>query len=605
MKQKGRFLIPLNSSKIKKKGVYGFDVETIRKADNKFLMGSIVGEDFKYVSWDKDNFRKNLLSKKFKNKSIFATNLMFDFCATFSIDEILNTDMFYYLMHNKSSNFVFIKYLPYNITFLDTMNFFPASVKTLGEKLNLEKLEYPEILNQIESIKDIIHPEQIKQIEEYNIRDSEITYKWINWLQNVSNIMGANMRYTLASTSMDLFKRKYLKSIIRQPPKKILSEMYNAYYGGRTETIVRGYDKKNYNYYDINACYPSVMRKPLPDLNTLKITQKGNMNLIDLYEGISKVKLKIPYLSIPYLPYREGDKLLFPYGEISGWYNHFELRKALDLNYEILDIKDTIYFTDVENYLKDYTEDMFNNRIEDFINELIYKLFGNSIYGKFAQRLDMEKTQIFKLDEFDFDNEENKKLLRTGKIFLNDLFLYISKQNNFYASFILPIISLYITSYARDLLYDSFIKNNENNVLYFDTDSCITSKEITVNKELGGIKKEHDIRELILVKPKQYYLRNNKDEEIIRFKGVPLKKLNRETFINILSEKEYNYTRLVKFKEALKRNLEYKDENNITKDLIINSEINVNKKFNLNDNKRLWFGDFNLNNFEISEPIKI
>ena len=358
-----RLLNPLNPSKIKKKKLFGFDVETIPKKDNKFLMGSIIGEDFKFVSWNKNKLKDKLLSKFFKNKTIVATNLMFDFCSCFSVDELLDKKKFSYLMHNKSSGFIFIKYIPYNIHFIDTFNFFPVSVKVLGEKIKYPKLKFPKILKEINSINDIAHPDIIKEIEEYNIRDSEITYKWMVWFQYITNQMGANLRYTIASSAMDLFKRKYLKSPICQPKKEFILNMYNAYYGGRTETIYRGLDIKDYNYYDINSAYVSVMRKELPDINTIKFKKRGNMHIIDMYNGISEVSLKVNDMLIPYLPFRNDEKkLLFPIGKFEGWYNHFELKKAVDMGYEILNIKKSIYFTDTEDYLKNIHAEV--NKIE-------------------------------------------------------------------------------------------------------------------------------------------------------------------------------------------------------------------------------------------------
>lgn len=584
--------MPLRSN-IKIKKIFGFDTETVRKADNKFLMGSIVGENFKYVSWDREKFRKKLLSKQFKDQTIFATNLVFDFCSCFSIKELLDTTKFNYLMHNKSSNFVYVKYIPYNITFLDTLNFFPVSVETLGKNLKCEKLKYPESLNRIKSIKDINGIEEIKEIEDYNIRDSEISYKFAVWIQKILNDIGGNMRYTIASSSMDLFKRKYLKNPIKQPSEEVIRNMYKAYYGGRVETIWRGMTTEKFNYYDINSCYVSVMRKNLPDLNSIKVKQKGNINIIDMYEGISHVSLKVNDLSIPYLPYRTDDKLIFPIGKFSGWYNNFELKNALDMGYEITDIKETIYFTDYENYLIDYADDLYGLRLEDTINQLIYKLLGNSLYGKFAQKIDMDKTSIFHIDDINLDDEVNKELIKDSKIFMNDFFIYAKKQNKFYSTFILPIISLYITSYARDLLYNTFIKNNENDIFYFDTDSGITKKEIKVSKELGGVKKEHIIKEMILVKPKQYYLKNYDNQDIITFKGVPQLNLNSDKFKQIINTGEYEYNKIVKIKECMRRNLK------------INSEISIKKTFTIDDNKRVWDNDFSLNDFEISKPIKI
>ena len=98
---------------------------------------------------------------------------------------------------------------------------------------------------------------------------------------------------------------------------------------------------------------------------------------------------------------------------------------------------------------------------------------------------------------------------------------------------------------------------------------------------------------MLLVKPKQYFLRDKFNKDIIKFKGVPHKNLNLDVFKIILDTKKYEYNRIVKFKEGLRRNL------------IINSEIKVPKNFDIEDNKRLWENKFNVNNFEISKPIKL
>lgn len=600
-----RMLNPLKKSNIKIKELFGFDIETIPKKDNEFLMGSIVGEDYKFISWNKDKLKKKILSYIFKNKVMVATNLGFDICSIFSVKELLDKDKFDFLLQNKGSGFIYIRYIPYNILFIDTFNFYPVSVKTLGEKLGLPKFKFPKIINEINNISDIKHPDYVKQIEEYNLRDSEISYKWLSWFQDITNKMGGNMKKTIASSALDLFKRKYLNGPIAQPKKELLLHMYSGYYGGRTETFFKGlYNLDNFsdklNYYDINSCYVSVMRKEFPDINTIKFKSKGNLTLIDLYNGMSKIKLKSPDTNIPYIPHKFGiekqKKLLFPIGNFEGWYNHFEIKKALDMGYEILDIGKCIYFTDIEYYLLDYAEEMYNERMEDTINQLMYKLYGNSLYGKFGQRFDMENKIIYNIDDYDFDTKEHIELEKKGKVFFNDFYVYVNEKNNFYGTFIMPIISLYTTSYARNLLYDSFVKNNENNIMYMDTDSGITTKKIKISKDLGGIKKEHDITKMILVKPKNYFIENNKGKNIFRFKGIPNKFFieNPKLFSKILDEKQFKFDRFVKFKEGLRRNLK---PNSIIK--------NYTKKFNFEDNKRKWNKPFSLDYFIGSEPIKI
>ena len=88
-------------------------------------------------------------------------------------------------------------------------------------------------------------------LEKYNIRDSYITYKFAEFLQNNFNKIGGNLKFTIASSSMSLYRKKYLKYWILQPPKEIIKQQINGFYGGRTEAFERGYIEDK-NYYDIN-----------------------------------------------------------------------------------------------------------------------------------------------------------------------------------------------------------------------------------------------------------------------------------------------------------------------------------------------------------------
>ena len=45
------------------------------------------------------------------------------------------------------------------------------------------------------------------ELEKYNIRDSYISFKFMEFLQNNFNKLGVNVKYTVASTSMSLFKK--------------------------------------------------------------------------------------------------------------------------------------------------------------------------------------------------------------------------------------------------------------------------------------------------------------------------------------------------------------------------------------------------------------
>lgn len=613
-----RFYMKPTNEKLVKKKIYAFDIETYGKY-NEFVMGSVVGNNEKYVFWNKKEMQDFILKGKVLRSSIlFATNLGFDFLALFSTYDTLKN----FTIMLRGSNFISVKYkYPNNssLTFLDTLNFLRFGVKNLGKIMGIEKLPQPKFLGKLPKTK-----KQYEELEKYNIRDSFITYKFGEFLQNNFNNIGANIKYTVASTSKSLFTNKYLKTWIRQPDKKYILEMFKAYYGGRTEAFYRG-EIKNCYLYDINSLYPYVMQKyEFPNPNYMKVTNNPDLSLIKKYDGISYCRIETPLdnkkLFIPLLPYRAERKLIFANGLFNAYHSHAELRKALELGYHIIPIR-SIYYTKNFNPFKNFVTDLYNERMKfknnNSIVEIIYKILLNSLYGKFAQRLEMMEI-LFK------DNPEHRKKLSevffTNKIcYYNDIPLrykvegiderIVKKINDIehyvdfkmfyvtdldcikYPKFINPILSLYITSFARLELYKHFenVYNKNQIVYYCDTDSIITKAKLKTGNKLGELKKEYDIKKGIIVKPKFYYLKTKKND-IFKIKG--LMNINSyDDFYDIIKTQKYNYTKFSKFKETFRRKIKF------------NEKIDINKYVDLEDDKRIWKNNFNPKKLEKSQPI--
>lgn len=645
--------------KIQPYNIFGFDIETYGKY-NKFLMGSIVNGSNNYVFWDKDDMINFILTSHiFRGKAlIFATNLGFDFLSLFG--DKLGDYNFEFLI--RGSSFLNIKLTlksGHVINFRDTMNFFKGSVAYIGKKiLGLEKLPKPKCLgkkpkNKIER----------KELEVYNIRDSYITYKFSEFLQKSFNDLGTNMKYTIASTSMSLFQNKYLDSHMFQPKKEIIDFMFKAYYGGRTECINRG-KITNRNYYDINSLYPYVMCKkkyPHPNyINHIKfkwseLNYRGNdiekillsknsknngLDLIKNYEGISyclincKFDLKIleskgleGLENYPIIPFRDEfrGKLTFPLGYIETYQTHLELRKAISLGYDVTVIE-SYYYTKTFNPFENFVNDLYNKRLEEKAKksplQMVYKILLNSLYGKFAQKMEHteviinnseeNKERILKAIRINYDREKHNQNERykidlidecklthdTGEIISPQIYYLTDKEKKYIPKFINPILSIYITSYARLELYNLIEESIYNGFLpdYFDTDSIITQHTFNESKELGALKKEYEIKEGVLVKPKMYFFKgideDSKDCEIYKCKGLMNIK-SYEDFVNILDTKEYHYTKFTKFKESLRRKIYF------------NEMIDVTKKLDLEDNKRKWKKEFNQYEKQESKPIEV
>jgi len=615
-----KFLKPMNH-KIKDIDIFGFDIETYGNT-NKFLMGSIVNDKNKFVFWDKKEMQDFIFNSPILNKAyMFATNLGFDFLGTFG-DNFETLAKFNYLI--RKSDFINIKYINPNkhgtIEFLDTLNFLKVSVKALGKIIGEEKLPPPYNLGK----KVLQESEEGKYLEKYNIQDSLITYKFADFLNKSFNSIKANMGYTIASTSMSLFRNKYLKTWLLQPKYEDLIKMYMAYYGGRTDIFIRGnIDNLNLNLYDINSLYPYCMQEykyPFP--NYMAYIYSPNISILN-YEGISKCIIKTPKdLHIPLLPHRYDNKLTFPLGKFEGWHSHVELRKAIELNYKI-EIIETYYYTKTFNPFNNFVNDLYNKRMEykrkNNKMEIIFKILLNSLYGKFAQQMfasnimftitDEQKNkfnEIIKINSecalknkplrYGIDTPDTNIKLINGFNIENPRLYYITDfDTNYYSNFINPILSIYTTSYARLKLYSLFeeVEKNNKDVYYCDTDSIITDYKFKEGVKLGELKKEIKIDNGLLVKPKMYYLEELNNKIYTKSKG--LRNLRTiEDFNKLIETKTYKYTKFTKFKESLRRNLSF------------NQILEVEKFINLDDNKRIWKHDhFNKDRLERSKPLKL
>lgn len=612
-----RFLKPMNH-KIKNINIYGFDIETYGSS-NKFLMGSIVNETEQHIFWNQDKLKDFLInSPKMSKAWLFATNLGFDFLGTFggSFKDLSN---FKYLI--RGSDFINIKYINPNkkgtVEFLDTMNFLKVGVKGLGKIIGYEKMTAPKNLGK--KIKRISKEGQY--LEKYNIRDSYISFKFADFLNKSFNSIGATMGYTIASTSMSLFRNKYLKDWILQPSKENIKFLNNGFYGGRTEAFIRGkINNLNLNLYDINSLYPYVMQKyKYPNPNTLFFVEDSDLSYLK-FEGVSLCKIETPKdLNIPLLPHRYDNKLLFPLGKFKGYHSHVELRKAIQLRYKIKVIK-SICYENTFNPFKKFVNNLYTYRMkykkQKNKMEIVFKILLNSLYGKFNQKMynteiifsytPKQKLEMQKYIDVNIFNETNGLPLRfnintpdrnisieNGIKIENPRIYYVTDyNNNSYSKFINPILSLYTTSYARLELYKLFeeIENNNGSVYYCDTDSVITDYKFKCGNKLGELKNELSVNKGLIVKPKMYYLEEKESKIYTKSKGLRNLK-NKKAFFEVIKHKKYDYMKFTKFKESLRRNLDF------------NSILFVEKNINLNDDKREWnYSNFNKNRKEKSKP---
>lgn len=592
-------LKPLSTKKLHKYDFVGFDVETIG-VNNDFYLGGVYyynkhGVGVYKCFYDKQLMISYLMSWRFKGKIIVATNLAFDFTVLFWKSKEWNL----FKRIESGGQLLSCVHRPVDykkkgsIKFIDTTNYVFFSVEKLGSILGIKKLDKPsswkKVFNKETQSVDYLPQKPKNDFEEeelrvYNKRDCKISCDFMFFLQKVFNKASGNCKITIASTSFDIWRRNFLKTTLVKEEfvtgnNTVKKFLFKAYYGGRTESFKRGKFKRLY-YYDINSLYPSVMRNnsfPLPNSVKLIKGDRKHLNYINKFEGVSSVKVLCPEnLDKPFLPLRMNGKLVFPSGEFTGTFNHCELRYALKLGYKILEIIDEyqVIYTKTFKPFKEFVDHFYKLRQtykkQGSVMELPIKLVLNSLYGKFGQKKVVD-SRILDINHVSSKKElvdiyENANVREDGTAVYN-------VESDYDGINTYPILSSYTSSFARILMYPYI---NRESVVYTDTDSIMTTKDLKLDSKVLGEMKLEGVYEGVVVKPKFYKLKNS-EETIVKCKGV--KKSNEEDFENMLKGLTVSKAKLMKLRESL-----------VQKKPVYSQSV-ITKKVDLNDDKRFWVGN--------------
>jgi len=337
--------------------------------------------------------------------------------------------------------------------------------------------------------------------------------------------LGGKIKPTLASTAMGLYRATYM------PCEIYRNEEYNdlfrhGYIGGRVE-VFRKYMKHGYCY-DINSLYPYAMASyqyPVGPVERRDSFQRGDVGFI-----LATVTVK-PETYIPVLPYRKhtkkGNKIIFPVGRFSGMFTIQEFEFALDMgqldDYTI----HYVYVFETTDLFSDYVETLYDVRLhaESKFHRLLYKLWLNSLYGKFAQR---ESRQSLVINPHIDDIE-------SGEInpYVKELNIW-SKETERDASYIIVSIGAMITGYTRLTLAEHLIRvhNAGYEIYYCDTDSIYTNAPpdvFAISDKLGDWKQEYEIVHGDFLYPKTYRVQTTDGKWIIKSKGLRIN----PSFINV------------------------------------------------------------------------
>jgi len=475
----------------------------------------------------------NWVESKIRNKNrlyLFAHNPKYDMAAGKIYVELQRRGYKPVFFHEQGLTYIMkLVKEKKTIIILNTAHWFPFSVKEIGEIINLPKLEID------------YETATIEKAWPYCKRDIEIIMTaMLNWFKFCKNNDLGPFGITAAKQAWNAYTHKFMPvKIYIHSNEHVCNIERESYSGGRTECFFIGSrgDKETY-VYDVNSMYPFVMKNnyfPNAIAGYRKNIKVDEFNrLIEKFLTCALVRVKV---NEPCIVSRINNHILFPVGEFKTYLCTPEI-KLLQRYGKIVEVKEAAFYHKAMLF-RDYVNFFYEKRQEakangNVIDNYLYKLMLNSLYGKFAQKkrgwkiigqIDKEGSGYAEV----WDAKQNKFV--NTKWFMNTQWIR-SDDEEAYNSF--PAIAAHVTSYARVKLYEYMKKAGLDNIFYCDTDSLFTNnkgkeelKEVIHSKKLGYLKLEEVLHNLVINAPKDYT-----SQEKVRCKGIPknAKKISNNKF---------------------------------------------------------------------------
>lgn len=475
------------AGKLRNHPIVAFDVEGTGDDDG-FIMGCVYDKGGPTVYHDRETMKQYLLRKKYRNHIIYAHNAEYDVGALF---QPLSPGWSIYKARSRFIKATYSDGHKHTWTIQDTCNLTNfRSLAAIGEIVKLPKYSTPDYLKARSGshvTRSSLSVSRLSEIETYVVRDARIVYEFGEFVQSTLNVIGGNVRVTAASTAMDTFRRSFLDTTYWTPSPCMNNLCREAYYGARTEAFILNHVEGVYGD-DVHSMYPSVMSSTLfPDPSKMVLVEKYcKPEYIHEKEGITHCTVCCPDLVIPLLPTRIEGHLIFPTGTFSGAWCHNELRRAIELGYEIDGIDWQIIARDTCSPFKRYVETLYALKEAAYQEAnptfFMYKLLLNSLYGKFAQRSEGDYVRF-------------KRLENVPDLTTKGGYEVVEWQGSFYVlepvggrgqpCFTIVIWPAYITAAARLRVYDRLLAQGKEAV-YCDTDSVVGRKNLPIGPGLGS-----------------------------------------------------------------------------------------------------------------------
>lgn len=455
-----------------KKGIYVADFETSYTDENRnkrhVVLSGIrgVNNDCRSYTHTIEDFTKDVQELMAEDEKVFIYFHNLDYDVSYIEDYFLRQN--YNFEETRDANSKTIYALKFdNVTLLDSLKLYPASLETIGKTVGFEKLVHTYDYQKIRQSENDFTSTEI----EYFKRDIDILHELMSQhfkTHKALKITRAAYAYSDLYRSVRKYHRDDFEKIF-DTPMTLEENNYirQSYYGGFSYLEDKYTEKplKNGFTLDVNSLYPYVMTSNYPDWSDSYITMtipNKEFYLIDL--RIKSLKLKNK--AVPVLPKKMFNgqsaavKNLEDLSDTHALFTSIDFKHILknyNIDYDI--IKITVYPNIIRQPFTEFIEKNNKGKEEATINKdpyhkLLYKLSNNSSYGKFAQSTGFENVHPY-LTEHDSVGFYIDKVETADKV-----------KN--------ILIATFITAKARDVLFNMIyaIKATRGlEFVYSDTDS--------------------------------------------------------------------------------------------------------------------------------------
>lgn len=423
---------------------------------------------------EQSSFWSFVLSKcQTKNRLwVISHNLSFDFTVVEGFKHLRQAGFkckFFY--SSGTTTLIKVTKKGFSIIFVDSLNWFKESLKVIGDRIGIPKLEID-----FDKADDSL-------LSTYCKRDVEILVGiFKQMIQFLQDNRISRLCYTIGSTAMAAFLlRHYHDDIYIHNNREAIELERAAYKGGRTECFYLG-ELTDGPYYvvDVNSLYPYVMRnhsypvKYKTILHNVRLPEIQNFLLQFAAVARTLVCTDRPVFAV------RRDRTIFPVGEFECVMATPELLYAIDNGF-IRDIKTVVLYDKApifDTYVDRFYKLRQNFKTNDqLLLEHFCKLMLNSLYGKFGQKAELwqkigncpdEPDRVE--DIIDVVSGRRKKL----RYLLGEIFEMTGHDESRHS---FPAIAAHVTAYARLYLWQLMEIAGQGNYYYCDTDSLFVNQQ--------------------------------------------------------------------------------------------------------------------------------